>query len=149
MTGEIARLTARLKRLAELLAQLEQFEHATTRLRDETTDDDSLFFMNLEPKEILKSLIVCGVIAAAALSSPWLIEGASNNCAAVERVGMRKVQAERASQSNSEQLGASIAMGFFALSDGRIAAGMAAKHLPDVPVPLACLVGYWRGRAEG
>lgn len=95
---------------------------------------------------MIKGLIVSGIIAIAAVNSPWLVEGGSNNCAAAERFAMRLVKEEN--QRNNQTSGW-LAEGLVALSDGRLVAHMAAKKWPDTPTPLSCGYAYWRLRAEG
>jgi len=83
---------------------------------------------------------VVGAVALAFVNSAWIVEGANNNCAALERVAFRSTV-----QNDHKNPGVWLAQGFFALSDGRMAANMAAQKFPDVPTPLSCLFVYWNG----
>jgi hypothetical protein len=92
-----------------------------------------------------KTLIIIGIAAVAALNSPWLMEGATNNCAAVERLALR---ATAKPADRDHKAGMALAEGFFALSDGRIAAHAAAEKLAGIPTPISCLIGYWYGHGQ-
>ena len=84
------------------------------------------------------SLITVGVLVTAAFNSAWIAEGANNNCAAVERLAMRLTTEKGTSPGM-------LVKGFIALSDGRLAAGMASDKLPHLPTPVACAITYWNG----
>lgn len=87
-----------------------------------------------------KIFIAIGVFVVAALNSPWLIEGDSNNCAAQERLGFRILAPY---YSGDETLSMA---GRVALSDGRVAANIARETQPYLPPSIGCAYGYWRGK---
>ncbi|MGY8683364.1 hypothetical protein Q2941_37140 [Bradyrhizobium sp. UFLA05-153] len=86
----------------------------------------------------MKELIVIGPIILATLNSAWL-EGANGNCAAVERLAVRKTT--KPGEGTNP-----FVTGFMALSDGRLAAQMASENVPGVPAPLPYLIVYWQRR---
>ena len=86
------------------------------------------------------SWIIAGIVVLAGLNGPWLIEGASNNCAAVERLAVRSAAAKQEDKNPDP-----FVIGFMAVSDGRIAVAAAQEKLPDVPTPLACAIAYYTG----
>ncbi|MBO4221972.1 hypothetical protein [Bradyrhizobium neotropicale] len=90
----------------------------------------------------MKRIIAVGLVAIAALNSAWIVEGTDNNCAALERVALRKSAEKEGKPVNG------LAAGFMVLSNGRMAAAMVTKELPSVPTPLACVAGYWIGRNQ-
>ena len=77
-------------------------------------------------------------MALGALYTPSVLEGVTNNCAAVERQIVRK---------NSD--GNGFVPMLAALSNGNLAAMGAAQNMPNVPAPLACAVGYWNLKSKG
>jgi hypothetical protein len=72
--------------------------------------------------------VICSLVLLATLNGPWIIEGAGNNCAAAERVGVRKhmVNALAAVFSNGTALSVSIG-----------------EQHPYVPPPVSCATVYW------
>jgi hypothetical protein len=80
-----------------------------------------------------KILIALGIITVAALNGPWLIEGASSNCASIEqrREGKAAVAEGRPNAMS--------------LSDGRTAAMVARRDYPSLPAPVTCAMAYWLG----
>ncbi len=89
-----------------------------------------------ETPKMKKLLIALAVVAGGIYFVPQLLEGTGSPCAAVE---MRAVRAS----TKPGQTTPGLAIGFFALSDGRMASVMMRQELPGLPPPLACAVTYW------
>lgn len=96
----------------------------------------------------MKKFLVMGAVALAVLNSGWLLEGGDNNCAALERLAMRKAM-EHDPAMKDNKLGLAVAAGFMGLSNGRMAEQAAAVRFPGVPATGACMLGYWVGRFGG
>jgi len=90
-------------------------------------------------------LLTAAAVITLALNSPWLLESANNNCAALERLGSRQLLNDDATEKDV----ALVAAGLAALSDGRMAATMAGRQRPGVPPTLTCLAAYWSKRTGG
>jgi hypothetical protein len=69
--------------------------------------------------------------------SPLILEGTSDNCAAVESATLRRVAKQEGGSSP-------VLAKFVALSNGRFASIAAATDMPSVPTSLACALVYWQ-----
>ncbi len=85
-----------------------------------------------------RGFIVIVVIVLGVINSPWLLEGASGNCAAFERSLLS------VARNIEEMVEGQRVMN---ISDGRMAAQVAAAH-SVLPAPLTCAKLYWQRQLE-
>ena len=85
-----------------------------------------------------RTAIVAGLIAIGAINSPWMVEGADNNCGAVEQLAMRMT----ATKGDAAAVWASVLLK--GLSNGRFAEAAALNNNPDTPAAITCGLAYWR-----
>ena len=78
----------------------------------------------------LKVSVAAGIIFM--LNSAWVMEGTDNNCAALERLEVKK--------TNPKSTIVRAAMNF---SNGALASAVASRNNPYLPTALSCNVAYW------
>jgi hypothetical protein len=89
-------------------------------------DDDGV---HPEPRSARgRQLVIWPLVLLAALNGPWIIEGTGSNCAAAERVGVRKRMVNPLAAVFSDGVALSLGLG---------------EKFPYVPPPVSCAMTYW------